>query len=404
MNTLNKNARFGSQCASDIKKAVSENIPLNTQKSKKSIWEQFSQFLKVRNYELDKSTPVIELAKILEDYAFNMKKGNGEDYKETSVKSIWNTTAKMLQEKYFKEYEIKIDPFTDITFKDARMARDTKRKQLQSCLQKRKLSSKALSTEELMKIIQSYNEENPDELQKKFFHLCSFELAWRGNEAVNCKVQYFQKEFDVMGLFTGRIEYNSVFSKTAQGGSKGLTNSKWLVKNSSNINLCPVRLFLKLMEKRGPNITTDRIFLTVHPNWQKGYWFKNTPIGINTMSKWTKTSAERIGIDTKKHKITNHSHRSSAVSALAKQGVGEQELIKLTGHANANSIKPYLQLDSDHHLKLIKSLRTTNEACSATSASQLIQVNQTQNQALIEENGRTTINNYNNCTFNINCK
>lgn len=393
------NSRFGCHSDEQIKKLVSENIPLNTQRSRSSIWTQFSEFLRVRNFTLEKCTTATELAKILEDYAFNMKKCNGEDYKESSVKSMWNSTAKMVQEKYFTEYGIKIDPFTDISFKCSRLARDTKRRQLQSCPEKRKLSSKALSTEELLKMIQSYDEETPDGAQKKFFHLCSYELAWRGNEAVNCKIHFFQKEFNNMGEFTGRIEYNSIFSKTTQGGSKSLASSKWLVRNLSNEDLCPVRLFLKLMEKRGPNILSDRLFLTVHPNWKNGSWFKNCPLGINIVSKWTKMSAEKIGIDTKKHKITNHSHRSSAVSALFKQGVAEQELIKLTGHSNASSLKPYLQLDSSHHQKLIENLRTTNEA--GPSSSHMLQVNNTQNRALVEKNGQTTIT-YNNCTFNIN--
>lgn len=45
-----------------------------------------------------------------------MNKGNDKDY-----------SANLLQEQYFKTYEIKIDAFADITFKAARMVKDTKR-------------------------------------------------------------------------------------------------------------------------------------------------------------------------------------------------------------------------------------------------------------------------------------
>lgn len=41
---------------------------------------------------------VVQLANILEDFAFNMKKKIFEDYKESVVKVIWNSTAKQLQE------------------------------------------------------------------------------------------------------------------------------------------------------------------------------------------------------------------------------------------------------------------------------------------------------------------
>lgn len=116
----------------------------------------------------------------------------------------------------------------------------------------------------------------------------------------------------------------------------------------------------KLLEKRTRFITTDKLFLTPNPNWQninsKG-WFKNMAIGQNSISSWMSESAQKIGIDTKRVKITNHSARASAVSNLAKQGVGEEQLIKVTGHSNAHSIRPYLQMDADHHKKIIESMR-----------------------------------------------
>lgn len=114
------------------------------------------------------------------------------------------------------------------------------------------------------------------------------------------------------------------------------------------------------MQRRGKNITTDRLFLTPNPAWQKSTstgWFKNMPIGQNQMAKWTKESAEKVGLDIKKIKITNHSMRSTAVTQLIKSGIGEQEAIKITGHSSANSIKPYLQLDEHHHSRLVQCFR-----------------------------------------------
>lgn len=122
------------------------------------------------------------------------------------------------------------------------------------------------------------------------------------------------------------------------------------------------------------------------------------------MSKWTKHSAEKIGLNTKKFKLTNHSHRSSAISALAKQGVGEQEMIKLTGHSNASSLKPYLLLDPEHHLKLIKNLRENapkpTDFISTSVVPPQVQV-QTQHNAVVEKNNAQTFNYYN-CNFYIN--
>lgn len=50
------------------------------------------------------------LAEILEDYAYDVKKKNGEDYKELRVKSLWNTTAwlknSVFSISYFKNYRL----------------------------------------------------------------------------------------------------------------------------------------------------------------------------------------------------------------------------------------------------------------------------------------------------------
>lgn len=69
-----------------------------------------------------------------------MRKQNGDDYKETVIKTFWNVTAKMLMEKY-NEFNRNIDPFTSIEFKELRNSKNVKRKQLQSLPNKRKQSS-----------------------------------------------------------------------------------------------------------------------------------------------------------------------------------------------------------------------------------------------------------------------
>jgi hypothetical protein len=116
------------------------------------------------------------------------------------------------------------------------------------------------------------------------------------------------------------------------------------------------------MGRRGNQITCEKFFLTPNPFWQKTNskgWYKNSPIGTNEISKWTKSSAKNIGLDVKRVKITNHSNRAAAVTELSRNGVGEQKLVKITGHSNPSSLKPYLQLNQEHHREIIGSIRTT---------------------------------------------
>lgn len=398
---MNSKNRFAASTSSEIDKEISENKPKNTVKSHKYVWKQFMDFCNERNYSFDKNSTDDHLANLLKDWAYNMRKIDGSVYKESTVKTIWNNTAKLLQNKYYSEYQRIIDPFSGVVFKTARDARNTIRRHLQAIPEARKQSSASLSAEDLNRILKQFDEDTPDGLQKMFYHIAAVELAWRGGEAANCKLDYFKEEINNNGSFSGRIEYNSIFSKTSQGGDKRLAESKYLTRNQENLQFCPVRLFRKLISKRTANIKTDRFFLTVNNAWKNdSTWFKNMPIGINKISKWTKSSAERAGLNTKLIKITNHSNRSTAVSQLANAGVSEQQIIKITGHNSTHSIKPYLHMSTDRHLEVISHLRKSNVP-SASLGSPHVNIQQgDQPQEVTNKNN--SVNNYNNCVFNIN--
>jgi len=76
------------------------------------------------------------------------------------------------------------------------------------------------------------------------------------------------------------------------------------------------------------------------------------------------------------------------VSSLVKAGVSEQNLIKITGHSSASSIKPYLQLQTDHHLNLVSSLREHSENIDAPiqrSSNNLFQLHQQSSATVTKE-------------------
>lgn len=236
------NSRFGQVSLQNINEDINKCIPINTVRSKNSVWTQFRNFCGERSYDISsKALSVEKLGEILMDWGYNMRKADGTHYKELVVKLMWNSVAKQIQEMYYNTFNIKIEPFTDIAFKAARAARDSQRRNLQLQPEFRKTSAAALTKSEIHQMINIYDENTPDGLMKKFYHIAAHELAWRGGEATSCLVAHFREEFDNQGVLTGRIEYNPIISKTAQGGSKKLTDSKWLVTNETNKSLCPVR-------------------------------------------------------------------------------------------------------------------------------------------------------------------
>lgn len=56
------------------------------------------------------------LNNILKDYTFNIKKVDGNDYKKEVITTMWNITAKKLQQFYFENYNIVFDPFKNLVF------------------------------------------------------------------------------------------------------------------------------------------------------------------------------------------------------------------------------------------------------------------------------------------------
>ncbi|KAJ8977541.1 hypothetical protein NQ317_011232 [Molorchus minor] len=270
-------------------------FPLIRRRQKKQFGTTY-YFCTEREYTLSAETSEAQLANIMKDYAYNMKKMDGEDYKEGTIKTMWNQTAKSLQEKYLNDFDIKINPFSDAAFKTARGARDAKRKALQSIPEKRRASAAALE-------------------EKDWDAMTTFKAEQRND-----------------GETTGRIEYNRI-----QQDHKvviKLSDSK-LVENRE-ILTSPVRLFQKLREKRDANIKSDRLFLTKNPFYgtkssRRARWYKDS--SQNTY-QWVKGSC-------------NSRLQSSEIGPGAADNQNNW-------HANSNSIKPYLQLDQEHHELIVK--------------------------------------------------
>ncbi|KAG5884571.1 hypothetical protein JTB14_006596 [Gonioctena quinquepunctata] len=129
------------------------------------------EFCCEREYELSEHRSLEELALILKDWAVNMRKKDGSEFKEATVKTMWNVSFKLLQEKYYNDYNIMIDPFNNTVFKPARDARDAIRKKLQADPCKRKSSSVSLNLSEVNKIILLWDENTPEGLMRKFYIL-----------------------------------------------------------------------------------------------------------------------------------------------------------------------------------------------------------------------------------------
>ncbi|KAK9885014.1 hypothetical protein WA026_009241 [Henosepilachna vigintioctopunctata] len=124
--------RFGTSSGTEIDKEIEDLTPQNTVKTHKYVWKQFTEFCERRNYKLCAQTSEEQLASLLKDWAFNMKRADGTEYKEGTVKTIWNISAKLVQKKFYEEFNRETNPFRGVIFEYARKARAAKRKKLQA--------------------------------------------------------------------------------------------------------------------------------------------------------------------------------------------------------------------------------------------------------------------------------
>ena len=92
--------RFGKNSKQEIEQASSSNKRANTVKTEKYVVRQFEQFWAERSSVLNNDKNDENICKIFEDWAFNIRKLDGTDYKEAVVKTVWNLTAKHIQLEY----------------------------------------------------------------------------------------------------------------------------------------------------------------------------------------------------------------------------------------------------------------------------------------------------------------
>lgn len=103
-----------------------------------------------------------------------------------------------------------------------------------------------LSEDEQNQIKAVWNEDTPQALQRKFYHIGigpSSAWWWRGRMSD----KFLEIEKDSFEIHTGRIVYSPVFNETCQGGEKPVTQEKWLVENKINWDRCPLGNFYTII-------------------------------------------------------------------------------------------------------------------------------------------------------------
>jgi hypothetical protein len=192
----------------EIEKKLLERMPMNTRSSQNMCWRIFSRFLLEFGLAFNPNTATnAEMNELLKRVAFNARKLDGSDYKDESLKSIWNSIAKQMMNQVFKATGRNVNIFRDPAFQEARDAKFVKRRDLQKDPSKRKVSATPLTAEESRAIMEVWGIDTPEGINRSLFHLGGFTLANRGNDQGSWKLEDFEKEEDNKGKKTGKFIY-----------------------------------------------------------------------------------------------------------------------------------------------------------------------------------------------------
>ncbi|CAG8846592.1 1242_t:CDS:2, partial [Racocetra persica] len=102
---------------------------------------------------------------------------------------------------------------------------------------------------------------------------------------------------------------------------------------------------LKLyISKRPENYQTPYLHLRINNKFAydpEEPWYCDTRLGEKLCQSFMKNVCNIVGIDTKNRSITNHSGRSTSITALFRQGVPMVTTMAITGHKSESSYRVY---------------------------------------------------------------
>ncbi|GBC31719.1 activating transcription factor 7-interacting protein 1 isoform X1 [Rhizophagus irregularis DAOM 181602=DAOM 197198] len=195
----------------------------------------------------------------------------------------------------------------------------------------------AFTQDEIRKIINhpTMQPDSPKGLIRRIFWHNAFELALRGGEHYNLKIQQFKKRKD------GGIDVTFYRSKCNQR-SLSESNSKAEVISIPADNA--VIQDYELYFSKRPPICEDAFYLQPCNNNEvefTGYWFKSAQMGEKLVKGLMKEIATITEIDCDKRKFTNHSGRKTFIQISKSEGISDNDVMSVSRHKNPHSLAYY---------------------------------------------------------------
>ena len=168
-------------------------------------------------------------------------------------------------------------------------------------------------------------------------------FGMRGREEhYNLKIEHFRLEIDENGRRF--VSYTEGLTKTR---NQGLNFKPRLIPPKmyeSNNERCPVQIFAFFKSKRPVGMrNVGPLYLSVIDAPVTETWYKNQPMGINTINTMLSRMKKKSPLATlcPNKKITNHSARKTTVRKLKSSGFPKCEIKNITGHSSERGLDAY---------------------------------------------------------------
>lgn len=226
---------------------------------------------------------------------------------------------------------------------------------------------------DLITLGEYFDRQTPSKLQEEVFFKLQYHFGFRGRENLrDLKMSTFVKGSDGNGKSFYQIN-ESMISKNVKAS---LTTTEWETIKAAKMfqeedtTRCPVVAFELYKEKIDSDITF--LFPQATRSWKPGKkWYTRQPHGKNSLGNFMKGLSTRANLS-KNYK--NHSIRATLINQLRDAGYRKEDIVKLTGHKNPESLKSYFRKRCPDS-KMREMSETLSESMLPTSSKRVLMEN-----------------------------
>lgn len=333
----------------------------NTEKSREQWGINFKEHLKKRNLTLADISNLPLLDEELTRFYYSLKKKNGSPYEVSSLRTSIGPLSHYLS----KNIPGLSGKFLSI-YKGAEFSRT--RDMLDALFKEGAIEGRdigkhktVLTDDQELKIVSSFNINTPTGLLKRICYTVSKYGCFRGQGCVgfpfaNVMELPQNEKMERSFQFTLPQEKNNQRGLSHRGANRTFS-IPYNCKQDNDI----IALYLS---KRPSHYSCESLFLKpALPSQAEthGYWYEDRPAPKKLITLFMQAAARELEFGKGDGSgITGHSIRATAITQLARHGIQDSSIMKITGHKSSSGLKAYKQNpeEKQHLLSLIQLPRT----------------------------------------------